>query len=212
MEQSDQIEALAAALCEFQGSIAGAKKGGQNPHFRNNYTRLEDAWAAAREQLCAHGLSVTQWPESGDGGVTVTTRVMHKTGQWIQGTLAVPVSKHDAQGVGSAITYGCRYAFLAALGLPPTDDDGNAAAASPPPQGRQQAAPQPRVEPKANPDLVLTFGKHKGQALRDVPSGYVRWLADQAKDHEVRAACVALIESNGGDEAPPPPDDDDIPF
>ncbi len=66
-------------------------------------------------------------------------------------TLHVPLSKRDPQGVGSAITYGCRYALMATLGLPPVDDDGESAMdrSSPPTQasrpapvtsGRQQAS------------------------------------------------------------------------
>lgn len=39
----------------------------------------------------------------------------------------MPVSKHDAQGYGSAITYGRRYSLLTACGVAPEDDDGNGA-------------------------------------------------------------------------------------
>ena len=35
----------------------------------------------------------------------------------------VPLSKKDAQGAGSAITYGCRYSLMSLFFFPPTDDD-----------------------------------------------------------------------------------------
>jgi hypothetical protein len=48
------------------------------------------------------------------------------------GKLFMPVVKHDAQGYGSAITYGRRYSLLTACGVAPEDDDGNTAAAAAP--------------------------------------------------------------------------------
>jgi hypothetical protein len=63
-----------------------------------------------------------------DRGVSVTTRLIHSSGQWIEfGPLTVPMSKQDAHGVGSATTYARRYGLSAALGIVADDDDGNAA-------------------------------------------------------------------------------------
>src|SRR5690606_23626422 len=59
--------------------------------------------------------------------VELETRFMHTSGQWISDTLTVPVSKVDAQGVGSATTYARRYALAAFAGIAPEDDDGEAA-------------------------------------------------------------------------------------
>jgi hypothetical protein len=39
----------------------------------------------------------------------------------------LPVSKQDAQGYGSAMTYARRYGWMAVTGIAPEDDDGNAA-------------------------------------------------------------------------------------
>jgi hypothetical protein len=44
----------------------------------------------------------------------------------------VPVSKSDAQGYGSALTYARRYGLCAITGVAPEEDDGNAAAAAKP--------------------------------------------------------------------------------
>jgi hypothetical protein len=40
-------------------------------------------------------------------------------------TLTIPVSKKDAQGIGSSITYARRYALSAIVGIAQKDDDGN---------------------------------------------------------------------------------------
>jgi hypothetical protein len=44
----------------------------------------------------------------------------------------MPVTKADAQGFGSALTYARRYGLCAAVGIAPEDDDGNLAAAAKP--------------------------------------------------------------------------------
>jgi hypothetical protein len=46
--------------------------------------------------------------------------------------LFIPATKQDAQGFGSAITYGKRYGLQAALGIASEDDDGTAAVKAPP--------------------------------------------------------------------------------
>ena len=58
-----------------------------------------------------------------DNTIEITTMLLHKEGQWISSTLYMPIVKSDAQGVGSAITYGLRYSLMAVLGVAPTDDD-----------------------------------------------------------------------------------------
>jgi uncharacterized protein (DUF3820 family) len=35
------------------------------------------------------------------------------------------------------------------------------------------------TKPGEQRDIVLTFGKHKGELLADVPNGYLDWLSDQ---------------------------------
>jgi hypothetical protein len=49
---------------------------------------------------------------------------MHKSGEWIEDTLVLPLSKRDPQAAGSAITYARRYSLQAIAGVPSADDDG----------------------------------------------------------------------------------------
>ena len=59
-----------------------------------------------------------------DGGIaSVETLLMHTSGEWISNTCSAPVSKNDAQGVGSAITYLRRYSLAAFAGIAQEDDD-----------------------------------------------------------------------------------------
>ncbi len=127
-ERSEEIIALATSLALAQAEIEDAKKERENPAFRNRYATLGGVWDACREPLTKQGLSIVQLPmDAGQGKVSVKTILMHKSGQYITSTLTLPVSKPDAQGYGSAMTYARRYALMATVGVCPDDDDGNAA-------------------------------------------------------------------------------------
>lgn len=121
------IADLAAALCKAQSQMEGAKKDANNPHFKTKYADLASVWDAIREPLTSNGLSVVQLLRSTQGGVEVETILMHSSGQQISDVFAVPASKQDAQGYGSAATYARRYALMAMVGVAPEDDDGNGA-------------------------------------------------------------------------------------
>lgn len=141
--RSAEIHELAAALVKAQAAMKGAKKDAQNPHFKNNYADLESVWDAIREPLTANGLCVVQMPQTVENGVEIETILLHSSGQYLIDCLWLPVSKQDAQGIGSAITYGRRYALMSMAGVAPVDDDGNAAAAAAPPNGMQRRAAGP---------------------------------------------------------------------
>lgn len=132
MNRSESIKELAGALAKAQGSIRAALKDATNPHFRNSYATLASVWEAIRDPLSRNGLSVVQLVSSQENDVKVETILMHQSGEFIGEVLSVPVTKADAQGFGSAITYGRRYTLQAITGVAPDDDDGNAAAVAAP--------------------------------------------------------------------------------
>jgi len=128
IEQSESIAALSKALTQVQGSVEGAVKGKVNPAFKSKYADLTSVWEACREPLVMNGLSVVQFPgEMIDNRMTLTTQLSHESGEWMRCTLSIPLTKADAQGYGSAVTYARRYALAAVVGVCPEDDDGNAA-------------------------------------------------------------------------------------
>lgn len=127
MRHSEQLNDLAKALSAAQGAMENASKGKVNPHFKSKYADLGSIWDAIREPLAKHGLSVVQLPFTDEAGqIRVSTLLMHSSGQWIEASYALPPTKGDAQGFGSAITYMKRYA-LTGMGVAPEDDDGEAA-------------------------------------------------------------------------------------
>jgi hypothetical protein len=126
-DTSPSIAALAAALAKAQGEMEAAAKANVNPHFKSKYADLASVWDACRGPLSKHGLAVLQ-PVSADGPrVTVTTMLVHSSGEWIREALTMTAAQNTPQGVGSTITYGRRYGLSSMVGIAPDDDDGNAA-------------------------------------------------------------------------------------
>ena len=134
MNKSESIKELATALAKAQGQIKGAVKDSANPFFKSKYADLASVVEAIRSAFAANGLSYIQSVEPSDKDeVRVETTILHSSGEWIGcGVLALPVSKVDAQGYGSALTYARRYSLSAATGVAPEDDDGNAATTAKP--------------------------------------------------------------------------------
>ena len=131
MQKSESIAKLATALAVVQGKLKHAKKDSANPFFKSNYADLESVWEACRSLLAENGLAVMQFPgQYEEGTMSLTTILSHSSGEWISQEMSLPVSKPDAQGSGSALTYMRRYALAAVVGVYQADDDGNAAVQS----------------------------------------------------------------------------------
>ena len=128
LNASENLADLAAALCAVQGELKPAIKQADNPFFKSKYVDLPGVWEAIRPLLAKNGLSVVQTFTASADGPTIVTTLMHKSGQWVSSELFLKPAKSDPQGVGSAITYGRRYALAAMVGVvADEDDDGNAA-------------------------------------------------------------------------------------
>ena len=127
MKTSENINEIAAALSKAQGQMTGAIKGAANTFFKSKYSDLASIIEAISGPFKDNDLSFIQSPGISDGMVTVATRIMHNSGQWIEGEIQLPAGKPDAQGFGSSITYAKRYALQGMAGVPSVDDDGQAA-------------------------------------------------------------------------------------
>ena len=128
MKTSEQINEIAEALAAAQAEIQNPSKSAENPFFKSRYADLAEVLSVVRPAFSRHGLSVVQMPyRSEDGGIGVTTMISHKSGQWMQGSLELPlqVAKNVNQDAGSAITYIRRYALASAAGVAQEDLDSN---------------------------------------------------------------------------------------
>lgn len=168
--RSENITELAKALPKAQAKIQAATKDSENPHFRSRYADLASIWAACQSPLTENGFSVIQPVSSVDGSyVTVTTMLLHSSGEWVSCSLTLKPAQATPQGMGSCITYGRRYSLASMVGVVAEDDDGEAASrtASEP---RFQVASRPpvvRSESRPEPSAPQTVMPDKGAYLND---------------------------------------------
>lgn len=133
MRTSIETDKIAPAILAAQTEIGNALKNAKNPHFKNNYADLGSVIEAVKGPLNKHGIAVIQSLSEGANtqGLSLSTRLLHSSGQWIEDTATTPLSKQDPQGVGSATTYLRRYSLAAMLCITQEDDDGEAARRTP---------------------------------------------------------------------------------
>lgn len=172
INSSETISNLAKAMLKVQHALAPATKDGENPYAKSKYATLASVMAVCRQPLCENGIWLAQYPvPSCDGHIGLLTRLVHtESGEFQETILNMPLTKNDAQGVGSALTYARRYAICTILGIVTEDDDGNGASGRtgndsrpqgprppqhqrPPQQQRpQQTQPAPSQEAPASND------------------------------------------------------------
>lgn len=144
---------LAGALFKVQSQLRGVGKDGTNPHYKSKYATLENVTDTVRPALQAEGVFFMQAPGNTDehGVMALTTSFVHaESGEMYSATIGVPLAKRDPQGIGSAITYACRYSLMALLGLPPVDDDGEGA-------GRAETSTPSKVLTKTSDEAKVLF-------------------------------------------------------
>lgn len=127
MNKSESIKNIAIAMCKAQAEMGSAKKAENNPFFKTKYADLKEVIKAVKDPFANNGLSYVQFPIEENGRIGVETILMHESGEYLSHSFTVQLSKQDAQGAGSAITYCRRYGLQAIAGIPAEDDDGNAA-------------------------------------------------------------------------------------
>jgi len=125
MKTSESIKAIAPALIKAQGEIKGSVVDAANPFFKSSYATLEAVWEAVKGPLNANGLFLSQGSaQSTNGDWALITRILHVSGEWIETSYPMVVTKeHDPQAMGSSCTYSRRYSLKAILSIPDIDDD-----------------------------------------------------------------------------------------
>ena len=157
MDNSEAAKiAFLTSLNKVQGLLEPVSKDSVNPHFKSKYADLAEVLNTVRPVFASCGLSFVQMPSFLDGVVSVETMLVHESGEWISETASSPITKQDAQGVGSAITYLRRYSLAAFAGIAQEDDDANASVGKA--QPKQAAAPL--NEAVITPEQVATVREY----------------------------------------------------
>lgn len=184
MNKSDSIKELATALAKSQAEIENASKNAANPHFRSKYADLAEVLNTVRPVFAKHGIAVIQAPSYDNGIASVETMLTHASGEWMSNICSAPVSKQDAQGVGSAITYLRRYSLAAFAGVAQEDDDGNASVGQHP--RKQATAPAPE-KPAITDDRFSKALSAIREGKSTVASVRTHFALTDAQDNELHA-------------------------
>jgi hypothetical protein len=225
MEQSDTIGQLAEALSAFQGEVSDpstdqlakipGKDGKQG--YVYTYANLAGYLKMARPLLAKNGLAFTQGVSSVQGGVTVTSMLMHKSGEWLRESFSMQASGSPQQ-IGGIITYARRYSAAPLLGIATEDDDAAAATHGMAPQGSRDSwtrdrDPQPARTPQARAEApgqsaapsdpgayIFPIGKDKGyqgKPIREVPEGYLRnfIMGDKFDKEDIKEATQRFLDT-----------------
>jgi hypothetical protein len=161
------------ALANFQAEIPPIVKSktarvqGRNGSFSYNYADIAAIQRAIAPRLKDCGLSVTFDTTQAGDVLNVACIVHHVDGHSERTEFPVPIDRqarmNDTQKVGSALTYGRRYALCAALGIVTAEDDDDGQAAT---NTRQAATPAPQAAPTPatsapEPAPVISAAQHR---------------------------------------------------
>lgn len=127
MKIEGEAKLIASAFVKARGEMSATVAKDGKGNF-GKYATLAAIVEVTTPAFAKHGLVVVQETGMNEHGVTVDTWLVHESGATMDfGTLTLPLADRKPQAVGSAITYGRRYALAAVCGLAPDDDDGQAA-------------------------------------------------------------------------------------
>ncbi len=204
IETSPSIVKLAVAMRAVQAAVGGVPKDSTNPHFRNKYASLESVIDTIREHYLAAGLAVMQSPGPyADGAITLTTMVMHESGEWLRSEMSLPVAKQDPQGVGSALTYAERYSLMALFNLAAVDDDAETASRPAPrpvqsPPARSSVSPAPEAPPAGNISQAAVSSATRQRLMEAMGKAQTRpALRAWADNPKVATAIEGLTDKDG---------------
>lgn len=124
----NNLDKLAPALVALQADLKPVSKSKTNPFYKSSYAPLSEVMESIQPLLATHSLAISQFMTHLNGDSALRTLLVHSSGQYIEDTSPLLLTKKDAQSQGSAVTYARRYGIMSVLGIvADEDDDGNKA-------------------------------------------------------------------------------------
>ena len=126
---SEKQDKLSEALALAQGELQNAARDDQGHHAK--FASIQSVTDTIRPVLSKQGIAftqhLTQHKEAEKWSFSVTTRLMHKSGQWIESTMSKPIdfTKGNQQNdfeYGKSATYMRRYSLFAICGIGAGED------------------------------------------------------------------------------------------
>lgn len=217
MKTSESIVKISKALVEFQGEMESVKKGAVNPFFHSKYADLASIIAAIKEPMVKHELAYLQdtpkyehigkiikYDKKGNQGehtqciITLTTRIIHASGEWIESDCILGLDEWGPQEFGKLLSYARRYGLQAALGLSAEDDDAESGTdRRQPVQAKPAAPPQAESMTDAQRKLIHKTRTEKGMSDEELKVllfatfGYTSGKQCQKKDVDKLLQAIA---------------------
>ena len=175
MRTSEAVESLQDAMAKANAEFTRVEEKGevsfQNVKFK--YATLADILTMIRPPIAKYGLTIMQDAFMDGDFASVTTRVSHASGQWIESSsLRLRVLKDDPKLVGAALTYARRYslsAFFSISGDAPDLDDIDTSKEPAKAPVARAAQPKPPVEKlEANTEQFQAEQAKVAELLQDI--------------------------------------------
>lgn len=131
MKMSEETKEIMKAVMAVQQVVPAIKKtaDGSTGGRGYKYVPLDGIWEKVSAAMKTNNLVVVASPTTGQNyvGKLFQTTIYHvESGQWINDTMDMTISKDDPQSIGSAITYYRRYMLVSMLGLHVQGSDSDA--------------------------------------------------------------------------------------
>ena len=128
MKTSEEFTHLFKALCDCKKDFIPLAKNKQGYGYK--YSTLDSVIEMLNNILPKYGLGFTQFPSNDGENYSLTTRIFHESGEWMEDTIAFAMTEiskaNDTQKLGASITYFRRYTLSAIFGIASDEDvDGN---------------------------------------------------------------------------------------
>jgi hypothetical protein len=191
MQTSETTTELFKAMIDVAPEINSIGKSKQAYGYK--YATLDSLIDMLRCVLPKHDLWFIQMPTRNGDKSSLTTRVVHKSGEWIEDTIEMTDTElqgkaNDTQKVGASITYYRRYALSAIFGVATDEDvDGNLNNVQ---KQQPQSKPVPKQESKPqqkkDPTPYLLQDMTKRMEAGETKESVLKSYADILKTDNVR--------------------------
>jgi hypothetical protein len=142
MKINGEAKGIAMAFVKARAAMDATVSKDAKGNF-GKYATLAAIVEATSSHFANNGLAIVQEASADENGIVIETWLVHESGATMQfSPITMPLTDRKPQAVGSAITYGRRYALAAICGLAPDDDDGQSAQDA---QSRAQATHKPQA-------------------------------------------------------------------
>jgi len=130
MKTSENINELAGALAKARAEIKNPVKNKtvrvtprEGKAYSYSYAELPSVLDAITGPLANNGLVIVETISREENHLILHTRLVHSSGQWIEGAYPIFCDMTKPQVIGGALTYARRYATSAIINIASDEDD-----------------------------------------------------------------------------------------